>query len=300
VIYLDHNATHPVLPEVVEAMAPWWAQPCNPSSVHGPGQRARSAVESARRAVASLLDRDPRGIVFTSGATEGNATWWAAQRHLGRRRVALAAIEHPASRLAAEAAGVRLRWLSVADDGVVQLPAELASGPEAVDAVSLMGANHETGVVQPVAEAIGAGLPVHVDLTQAVGRVALPLAGAEAVVFSGHKLGGPPGVGVLSLASSDAFPALIPGAQERGRRGAPRTCRASSGWGLPPRWRPGASRSARLDCGPCATSSTESWSRWGRRSSAAARRGSPRPPAPCLPACPASCSCRHWICRVWR
>mgnify|MGYP000329903710 CR=1 FL=1 len=225
-VYLDHNATSPMLPEVARAMRPWWGVPANASSVHQAGQRARSAVERARRQVATLLGRPAAGVVFTSGATEANATWWAAQRALGRHTAGLAAIEHPSSRLAAERSGLQLQWLPVGADGVVGL------ATEPPDALSLMLANHETGVLQPVAEAFALGVPVHVDATQAVGRVHLELTEAEAVVFSGHKLGGPPGIGVLSLASGDAFPALVPGAQERGRRGGTENVAAIVGLGV--------------------------------------------------------------------
>jgi len=214
VIYLDHGATDAMRPEALEAMTPWLLQPSNPASVHRAGQRARAALESARHDIAAFLGRSAEGIVFTSGATEANATWWHAQRALGRRLVALSAVEHPNSRLAAEEAGVEQVVLPVGLDGRSSLPE-----PGSVDALSLMVANHETGVLQPVSEALRLGLPTHLDATQAVGRVPLQLGDAEAVVFAGHKLGGPPGVGVLSLQDGEAFPALLPGTQERGRRG---------------------------------------------------------------------------------
>ncbi len=217
-IYLDHNATSPLLPEVLEAMTPWLGVPGNPASVHRSGQRAAAAVDRAREEVAGLLGRDPAGIVFTSGATEANQTWWAGIVELGVRTLATSAIEHPCVRGAAERArrlGAVVHELPVGPDGVVRVDAL----PE-VEAVSLMAANHETGVLQPVAQVLERpGLRVHVDATQAAGRVPLDLAGAHGVVLSGHKLGGPSGTGVLSLPDGGAYPPLlVGGAQERGRR----------------------------------------------------------------------------------
>lgn len=212
--YLDHAATAPLRDEVLDAMLPWLRGPANPSSLHRAGQRARSALEQSRHDVAALLGRAPTGIVFTASASEANATWWAAQPRLGRRSVAVGPVEHPNARLAAEASGVACVVLPIDPTGRID-PAAAAGA----DAVSLMVANHETGIVHPIDDVLALGIPVHLDATQAVGRMALDLAGAEAVVFGGHKLGGPPGIGVLSLRDGGDFPALVPGSQERGRRG---------------------------------------------------------------------------------
>lgn len=216
-IYLDHNATSPMLDEVREAVLPWLGVPANPASVHRAGQQAAIALEQARVQVAACLGRAPSGVVFTSGATEANHAWFHGIVASGVRSVAVGALEHPCVLSGAERArarGVEVHVLASARDGRVRI--EL---PEGVEAVSLMAANHETGVVQPISELLARGLRVHVDATQAVGRLPLQLEKADAVVFSGHKIGGPGGIGVLSLRGDLPFPALLGGgSQERGRR----------------------------------------------------------------------------------
>lgn len=218
IAYLDHNATSPLLPEVLDAMRPWLGVPANPASVHGFGQRAAVAVERAREQVAALVGGNPAGVVFTSGATEAN--------HLGLRglapdALALSRLEHPCVIAAAEVLrgqGTAIGWLPVGADGRVDLSQAPTAG-----AVALMAANHETGVVQPVEALLGPGVAlervVHVDATQAAGRSALDLQRASTVALSSHKLGGPGGVGALVLPDGDPFPAqLTGGSQERGRR----------------------------------------------------------------------------------
>jgi cysteine desulfurase len=221
-IYLDHNATSPVLPEVRAAMERWWGVPANPASAHRAGQAAAAAVEVARAQVAALLGRPVEGIVFTSGATEAN--------HLGLRlrfeqpggALVISDIEHPCVRGAAArlgALGVALRRWLVDAEGVVRVE-PLADD---VRCVALIAASHETGVVQPwsqaAAEAAAVGAWLHLDATQAAGRVELGLHGVHSVAISAHKLGGPGGVGALSLPDGEPYRALFPGSQERGRRG---------------------------------------------------------------------------------
>lgn len=209
-IYLDHNATSPLLPEVLEEMRPWLGVPANPSSVHRAGQAAAAAVERAREDVAALVGGVPQGVVFTSGATEANQTFLRGVAG----RLVTSAVEHP-SVLAARQAD----RLPVGADGVVSLddlPADTA-------VLSVMAANHETGAIQPLKRALAAaravGALLHVDATQAAGRMPLSLGEVDGVVLSAHKLGGPVGVGALILRSGDAFPPLLTGgAQERGRR----------------------------------------------------------------------------------
>lgn len=208
------------------AMEPWWGMPANPSSVHRAGQRAAAAVEEARGAVAALVGGRSEGIVFTSGATEGNhlaVHGAAAMAPADRRRWVVSPIEHPCVHAAVarlERGGWTVERLPVGRDGVVRVPDRL---PPDTAGISLMAANHETGVVQPVQAAVAAaravGAFVHVDATQAVGKLALDYAGVDAVVISGHKLGGPPGIGAVILRDGDPFPPLLGGgAQERGRR----------------------------------------------------------------------------------
>lgn len=216
-IYLDHNATSPLLPEVREAMEPWLGVPANPASVHGFGQRAAMAVDRARTQVASLIGGVPEGVVFTSGATEAN--------HLFIRRcpdvqsLAVSAVEHPCVLAAAKdrvRAGAQLTVLPVDREGRVRL-----DGLPVVDLVSVMAANHETGAIQPL-EALHTALGArwrHTDATQAAGRIPLQLGHLEGVSLSSHKLGGPGGMGALVLNNGEGFPSLMGGgAQQRGRR----------------------------------------------------------------------------------
>lgn len=221
-IYLDHAATSPLREGVLEQMLPWLRTPGNPASPHQAGQRAAMAVEEARDAIATLLGRSPEGIVFTSGATEANHLWWHALPRLGVTHAATGRIEHPCVLAAAERfqdrSGSRLSLLDASAGGRTHLPQD-----PSIQALSLMAANHETGVLQPIEEAIAwcatHDALLHVDATHAVGKVWLNFSGVHAVSASGHKLGGPGGVGVLSLNDGQPFPAMLTGGgQERGRR----------------------------------------------------------------------------------
>lgn len=230
-IYLDHNATTPLHPEVGEAMArasrDVWG---NPSSPHAEGHAARSRIESAREAVAGLLGVAPRRIVFNSGATEGNCSVFhgLGRQPGGGRRVLVSAVEHPsvsAPAQALEARGYRVETLPVDADGLVD-PGLLESrlGAE-VALVSVQWANHETGVLQPIG-ALAAplrerGIPFHVDATQRAGRLPIDLAplGLAALTLSAHKFNGPKGVGCLVLGEGALDVSLCSGGgQERGRR----------------------------------------------------------------------------------
>ncbi len=219
-IYLDHAASSPLRPEVLEAMRPWLGAPGNPASVHRAGQRARAALERARDDVAALIGGAPSGVVFTSGATEANHLFLAGiVAKTGRSGLAFAAIEHPCIAAAARAAHGTVHALAVGPDGcVVEQPL-----PEGLAAVCLMAANHETGVLQPVtwarAASAAVGAALHVDAAHAAGRIDLDLGDVDAVTLSAHKLGGPVGIGALVLRDRGPFPALFDGPQERGRRG---------------------------------------------------------------------------------
>jgi len=227
-IYLDHAATSPLRPQAREAMEPWWGVPANPASVHRAGQRAAAAVERAREQVAALVGGRPEGVVFTSGATEANHLFihgvarQVVQAGDARRRWIRSPIEHPCVLAATERLveqGWRVDELPVQPQGACRVP-ELAADTVGL---SLMAVNHETGVLQPVERALQAahavGAVLHVDATQAVGKIALDLGAVDGVVFSSHKLGGPPGIGALILRDGEPFPPLLSGgAQERGRR----------------------------------------------------------------------------------
>jgi cysteine desulfurase len=217
VIYLDHAATSPLLPEVRDAMLPWLGVPANPASVHRAGREAAAALERAREQVACLLGRPAQGVVFVSGATEGNHTALRGFAARGARRFAVAPIEHPSVLGALEQAQAEIVALPVSRSGVV-----LLEDLSPVDVIVLQSVNHELGAIQPVARAselaAQRGSLLHVDATQAAGKLELQ-GDPDTLVISGHKLGGPAGIGALSLREPGPFPALLTGgAQERRRR----------------------------------------------------------------------------------
>ena len=236
-IYMDANATTPLLPEVVAAMSPFWTEHfANPSSVHQPGQRARAALEHAREQVAYLLACTPAEILFTSGGTESDNLALAGVLHhalaenpTSRPHLITTSIEHDAVLRTAEALGQRgsvdLTILPCTPAGLVA-PATLAAAlTPHTRLVSVMLANNETGVLQPVRElaelAHTAGALFHTDAVQAAGK--LPLAvndlGVDLLTLSGHKLYGPKGTGILYLRRKTALAALhFGGPQERQRR----------------------------------------------------------------------------------
>ncbi|MEE8544753.1 MAG: cysteine desulfurase family protein [Alphaproteobacteria bacterium] len=226
-VYLDYNATTPVKPAVAEAVARAFAVGGNPSSVHRAGRLARRAVEEARLRVAELAGAEAGAVIFTSGGTEANNL---ALKGAAPRRLLISAIEHDsilAPAAAAAAAGAAVTLVPVDEDGIVDLAAlERALAAEAGPAlVSVMLANNESGVVQPVAEvarrAHDAGAIAHCDAVQAPGRLPLDMAalGVDLLTLSAHKLGGPQGVGALVAAGGTAPSKLLHGGgQELGRR----------------------------------------------------------------------------------
>jgi len=228
-IYLDHNATTPLLPEVVDAMLPFLREHYgNPSSGHVHGQRAREAVARARRQVASLLGCSDDEIVFTSGGTEANnlAIRGVAEASTGRRRVVTTSIEHPATERPCgwlERHGFEVARLDVDGDGVVRV--EQASIDERVALVTVMHSNNETGVLQPVGElaslARAAGALCHTDAAQSVGKVPVDVRalGVDLLSVAGHKLYAPKGVGALHVRRGTPLAPFALGAgHERGLR----------------------------------------------------------------------------------
>ncbi|HSD27043.1 MAG TPA: selenide, water dikinase SelD, partial [Vicinamibacteria bacterium] len=231
-IYLDYNATTPVLPAVAEAMLPYlYDHFGNPSSSHAYGAAARSAVEKARRQVADLLGARPEEIVFTSGGSEANNTVVLGVARLLRargRHVVTSAVEHPAvlepcAALAAE--GFRVTRVPVDEAGRVD-PEEVARAltPETI-LVTVMHANNEVGTIEPVAEiarlARERDILVHTDAAQSVGKVAVDVGalGVDFLSVAGHKLYAPKGVGALYVRSGVELPRLVHGAShESGRR----------------------------------------------------------------------------------
>ena len=223
-IYLDHNATAPLKPAVKAAMVQAMDLVGNPSSVHAFGRTARRAVDEARAAVAALVGVKPAQVLFTGSGTEANNL---ALRGFPGRPVVVSAIEHESVLAAAPADGVApARRLAVARDGTADLAAldAMLAGAGPV-LLSLMLANNETGVIQPVAEAArrvhARGGLVHCDAVQAAGRLPLAFAAlaVDLLTLSAHKLGGPAGVGALILAEGLEPDALIRGGgQERRKR----------------------------------------------------------------------------------
>ncbi|MEO5879685.1 MAG: cysteine desulfurase family protein [Candidatus Eisenbacteria bacterium] len=244
-IYLDHNASTPVRPEVREAMGEALTNlHANPSSLHREGQRARAAVERAREQVAALVNAQPDEVTFVSGGTEGDHAGliglaWAAEA-LGRR-VAVAAIEHHAVHGAAEVLarmGFTIEHLPADPEGRTGA-GRLAALPAGTTVLAMMLANNETGVMQPVAEAAEfahrRGLRLHCDAVQAAGKVPVDVAalGADTLVISAHKLCGPKGIGALIVRRGTPWEPLFRGSgHEHGRRGGTENLPGIVGFGL--------------------------------------------------------------------
>ncbi|HEX3824027.1 MAG TPA: cysteine desulfurase family protein [Mycobacteriales bacterium] len=233
--YLDHAATTPMLPQAVDLMSELLGQVGNASSLHATGRRARRVVEESRETVAAALGARPSEVVFTSGGTESDNLavkglfWSRIATDPRRRRVLVSAVEHHAVLDAAmwltEHEGAELVVLPVDAEGRLApeaLREAIEAAPEEVALVSVMWANNEVGTVQPIAElaAVAAeyGVPMHTDAVQAVGALPVDFAasGVAAMTVTGHKVGGPVGVGALLLGRDvDSVPLLHGGGQER-------------------------------------------------------------------------------------
>jgi cysteine desulfurase len=233
VIYLDHAATTPMLPEAIEAMTEELAQLGNPSSLHNAGRRARRVVEESREQIAEVLHARPSEVIFTSGGTEADnlavkGLYWG-RRDEGRRRVLVTSIEHHAVldsvRWLHAHEGADAVYLDVDGEGILPpeaLTAAIEADPASVALVSVMYANNEVGAVQPI-DALAAaahqhGIPFHSDAVQAAAQLPVDFAGsgADALTVTSHKLGGPIGVGALLLRRGiEPVPVLHGGGQER-------------------------------------------------------------------------------------
>jgi len=244
-IYLDHNATTPLRPEVAAAMGEALRSSFgNPSSTHGEGAAARAALERARGEVASLLGVGPSEVTFTGGATEANNTalFGALAARPERQHVVSTSIEHPSVEeplRALEQRGVRVSRAPVDREGRVDLEALSAAIDEDTALVAVILANNETGVLQDIAKiaqsAHARGAWLHVDATQAVGKVPVDAValGADLLACSAHKLNGPKGTGCLVARKHVALPAyLLGGGQERRRRGGTENVPGIVGFGV--------------------------------------------------------------------
>ncbi|MEU8912300.1 cysteine desulfurase family protein [Streptomyces nigrescens] len=234
-VYLDHAATTPMLPEAVQAMTAQLTVTGNASSLHADGRRARRTVEEARESLAVSLGARPSEIVFTAGGTEADnlavkGLYWARRAaDPARTRVLASPVEHHAVLDAvewlAEHEGAQVEWLPVDSYGRVHaegLRAALARNPADVALATVMWANNEIGTIQPVREladvAAEFDIPLHADAVQAVGQLEVDFAasGLAAMTVSGHKIGGPYGIGALLLGREYApVPVLHGGGQER-------------------------------------------------------------------------------------
>ncbi len=242
--YLDWNATAPLRPDARAAMLAALDHAGNPSSVHAEGRTARQLIERARRQVAALVGADPDNIVFTSGATEANAMalspyWSAKPGQPAITRLLVSAVEHPSVLGGGRFGAGVTHTIAVDSQGVVvrdALRALLAGGPAMV---SVMLANNETGVIQPICEIAEivheAGGLLHVDAVQAPGRISFNFndLNADLMTLSAHKIGGPKGTGALirraGLHLSD--PLIGGGGQERGLRGGTENVAGIAGFG---------------------------------------------------------------------
>ncbi len=229
--YFDHNATTPVAPEVLEDLAATLAEVCgNASSIHHFGQAAKQRLENARRQVASRIGCDAREMVFTSGGTESdNLAIFGVVRHArGPKHVITSAIEHPAVLNACahlEQENVEVTWLPVGADGLVRVDDVRRALRPATTLVTIMHANNETGVLQPVREiaalAHSAGAIFHSDGVQTAGRIPVNVRelGVDLYSVSGHKFGAPKGIGALYVRKGVTLaPILYGGHHERDRR----------------------------------------------------------------------------------
>ncbi len=236
-VYLDYNATARVRPEVIETVAAVMGAVGNASSIHQPGQKAHLVVEDARAKIAALVGAAAEHVIFTSGGTESDNL---ALKGVGDRRLMISAIEH----------GAVLAPALLRDSGAVILPVDDAGRvrPEALEAalavadkpalVSVMLANNETGVIEPVAElteiAHRHGALVHCDAVQAAGKIPVDInqLGVDLMTLTAHKIGGPQGIGVLVLREEMNLAAeIVGGGQERGRRSGTENVAGAAGYG---------------------------------------------------------------------
>ena len=216
-IYLDYNATTPIREEVKQMMLEVMGPPLNSSSVHSYGRKAKSYLQNARNSVGNLINANNDQIIFTSGGTEANSMIMQSSK-----RPLISSVEHDA----VIASSLNPEFIEVNSDGVVSLN-KLEAKIKLInpDIISVMWANNETGVIQPIKEIVKIAkkfkIHVHCDAVQAVGKIKIDFksSGLNSMAISSHKIGGPVGVGALII--SDPFninPIIFGGGQERGHR----------------------------------------------------------------------------------
>lgn len=230
-LYLDHNATTPIDPQVCDAMLPWLRNEFgNPSSIYGLGRSSAAALETAREQVATLVGAQPSEIIFNSCGTEATNTAILSALAIDpdKRHIITSAVEHSATIKLCEylaTRGYEITWLPVSKEGVLD-PAKLEAAITSDTAVvSLLWANNETGILFPVEEIAAITkrkkVPLHLDAVQAAGKVPINLEalGVQYVSLSAHKLYAPKGVGALYLNRRARYTPLLRGSQEETRRG---------------------------------------------------------------------------------
>ena len=224
-IYLDHASTTPMLPEVWEAMRPYAVERFgNPASTHAAGRKARQAIEDAREKIAQLLEATADEVVFTSGATEANnlaifGLVGSPPGHILASRIEHPSVIEPLKQLAGR--GFDVEFLPVDSHGVVPAGGFIERLRPDTRLSVLMLANHETGAIQPVDQAASQAPAFHSDAVQAVGKLAVSFRklGVASLSLSGHKLGGPKGIGALIVKKGTRLnPLLFGGHQQQGRR----------------------------------------------------------------------------------
>ena len=231
-MYFDHGATAPMLPEVVEAMRPYFSDKCgNASSIHSFGREARKAVNEGRESIARLLNADPSEIVFTSGGTESDNLAVKGSAMHGRRKgghIITSAVEHPAVLEPCaylEELGFEVTKVPISSDALIDPEAVRKAIREDTVLISIMMANSEVGTLQPVEEigniAKDNGVLFHTDAVQAAGKIQIDLdkLGIDMLSVSSHKMHGPKGIGALFVRKGTGIdPILHGGGHERGLR----------------------------------------------------------------------------------
>jgi len=230
-LYLDHNATTPIIPEVRDAMLPWLENEFgNPSSVYALGRRSAAALTKAREQVAALVGAQPSEIIFNSCGTEATNTAILSAIAIDpdKRHIITSTVEHSATIKLCEylaTRGYEITWLPVEKDGTLNPDRLETSITSETAVVSLLWANNETGVLFPIEEIASITarkkVPLHLDAVQAAGKVPINLEelGAQYVSLSAHKLYAPKGVGALYVNRRARYTPLLRGSQEESRRG---------------------------------------------------------------------------------